>query len=37
MRDPEKLWQVIRAEGAIFRQQLLSPEAQAAFVAFLSR
>jgi enoyl-CoA hydratase/carnithine racemase len=37
MRDPEKLWQVIRAEGAIFRQQLLSPEAQAAFMAFLSR
>ena len=37
MRDPEKLWQVIRAEGAIFREQLLSPEAQAAFMAFLSR
>ncbi len=37
MRDPETLWQVIRAEGAIFRQQLLSPEAQAAFMAFLAR
>lgn len=37
MRDPEKLWEVIRAEGAVFRQQLLSPEAQAAFMAFMSR
>lgn len=37
MRDPEKLWQVIRAEGAVFRRQLTSPEAQAAFMAFLSK
>jgi enoyl-CoA hydratase/carnithine racemase len=37
MRDPEKLWQVIRAEGAVFRRQLTSPEAQAAFLAFLAR
>ncbi len=37
MRDPEKLWQVIRAEGAIFRRQLISPEAQAAFMAFLAK
>ncbi len=37
MRDPEKLWQVIRAEGAVFRRQLVSPEAQAAFMAFLSK
>jgi enoyl-CoA hydratase/carnithine racemase len=37
MRDPEKLWQVIRAEGTIFRRQLVSPEAQAAFMAFLSK
>ena len=37
MRDPETLWQVIRAEGAVFREQLLSPEAQAAFMAFMSR
>ena len=37
MRDPERLWQVIQAEGAVFRQQLLSPETQAAFMAFLSR
>jgi len=37
MRNPEKLWQVIRAEGTIFRRQLVSPEAQAAFRAFLSK
>ena len=37
MRDPEKLWQVIRAEGAVFRRQLVSPEAQAAFMAFMSK
>jgi len=37
LRDPETLWQVIRAEGAVFRRQLLSPEARAAFMAFLSR
>ena len=37
MRDPEKLWQVIRAEGAVFRRQLVSAEAQAAFMAFLSK
>jgi enoyl-CoA hydratase/carnithine racemase len=37
MRDPEKLWQVIRAEGAIFRRQLITPEVQAAFMAFLSK
>ena len=37
LRDPEALWQVIRAEGAVFRRQLTSPEAQAAFMAFLSK
>ena len=37
MRNPEKLWQVIRAEGTVFRRQLTSPEAQAAFMAFLSK
>jgi enoyl-CoA hydratase/carnithine racemase len=37
MRDPEKLWRVIRAEGAIFRRQLTRPETQAAFTAFLSK
>lgn len=37
MRNPDALWQVIRAEGAVFRQQLMSPEAQRAFAAFFSR
>jgi enoyl-CoA hydratase/carnithine racemase len=37
MRDPEALWQVVRAEGEIFRRQLQSPEAAAAFAAFLNR
>ncbi|ESQ83386.1 hypothetical protein AEAC466_14145 [Asticcacaulis sp. AC466] len=37
MRDPEALWQVIRQEGAVFRKQLISPQAQAAFAAFLAR
>lgn len=37
MRDPEALWQVVRAEGEIFRKQLQSPEAAAAFMAFLNR
>jgi enoyl-CoA hydratase/carnithine racemase len=37
MRDPEALWQVVRTEGEIFRQQLQSPEAIAAFTAFLNR
>lgn len=37
MRDPEALWRVVRAEGEIFRNQLQSPEAAAAFMAFLNR
>lgn len=37
MRDPETVWQVVRAEGEIFRRQLQSPEAAAAFAAFLNR
>lgn len=37
MRDPETLWQVIEAEGEVFRQQLQSPEAMAAFTAFMNR
>ena len=37
MRDPQKVWQVIRSEAAIFRQQLASPETQAAFMAFLTK
>lgn len=37
MRNPDQVWQHILREGAIFRQQLASPEAQAAFAAFASR
>lgn len=37
MRDPQAVWQVVQAEGEIFRRQLSSPEAIAAFTAFLSR
>ena len=38
MRDPaESLWQVVCEEGRIFRQQLTSPEARAAFAAFVKR
>jgi enoyl-CoA hydratase/carnithine racemase len=36
MRDPESLWSVIRQEAHIFYQQLRSPEAAAAFQAFMS-
>lgn len=37
MRDPAELWAVVEAEAAIFRRLLASPEAMAAFTAFLSR
>lgn len=37
MREPEALWEVVRAEGALFRRQLVRPETQAAFRAFLSK
>ena len=37
MRDTEALWAVVREEGRIFRQQLTSPEARAAFAAFMAR
>ena len=37
MRDPDQLWAVVRAEGEVFRQQLTSPEAAAAFAAFMNR
>jgi len=37
MRDAPSLWAVVQEEGRIFRQQLTSPEAQAAFAAFLSK
>lgn len=37
LRDPNLVWQTVKAEGECFRQQLASPEAQAAFAAFLAR
>ncbi len=37
LRDAEQLWQVVREEGAIFRRLLSSPEAMAAFSAFMNR
>ena len=37
MRDPDALWEVVRAEGEVFRQQLATPEAAAAFAAFMSK
>ena len=37
MRDPEALWKVVQAEGAVFRRLLTSPEAMAAFSAFLRK
>ncbi len=37
MRDPAEMWTVVEAEAQIFRKLLASPEAMAAFTAFLSR
>ena len=37
MRNAESLWAVVQEEGRIFRQQLTSPEARAAFAAFMNR
>jgi enoyl-CoA hydratase/carnithine racemase len=37
MRDAESLWAVVQEEGRLFRQQLTSPEARAAFAAFMNR
>lgn len=37
MRDENHLWDVVRHEGELFRQALLSPEASVAIRAFLSR
>lgn len=37
LRDPEEVWAVVRAEGEIFRSLLTSPEAMAAFGAFLNK
>lgn len=37
LRDREALWRVVRAEGEVFRELLFSPEAQAAFMAFMQK
>ncbi len=37
MRDPAETWAVVEEEARIFRRLLSSPEAMAAFTAFLSR
>ncbi|MDI7774889.1 enoyl-CoA hydratase-related protein [Asticcacaulis sp. EMRT-3] len=37
MRNPDEVWPVVCAEGDIFRALLSSPQAQAAFMAFLNR
>lgn len=37
LRDREALWRVVRAEGEVFRELLFSPEAQAAFLAFMQK
>ncbi len=37
MRDPEALWPVVQAEGEVFRRLLTSPEAMAAFAAFMRK
>lgn len=37
MRNPDQVWQVVQAEGQVFRQLLTSREAMAAFSAFLNK
>lgn len=37
MRDPDAIWAQIMTEADVFRRQLLSPEARAAFMAFVNR
>lgn len=37
LRDPDVVWQVVRAEAEMFRKLLSEPEAQTAFAAFLAR
>ncbi len=37
MRDPERIWAVMQAEGRIFQDRLRSPEAAEAFSAFMAR
>ncbi|MBW8734473.1 MAG: enoyl-CoA hydratase/isomerase family protein [Asticcacaulis sp.] len=37
LRDSDGLWDVVKAEGEVFRSLLTSPEAMAAFSAFMTR
>ena len=37
LRDAEDVWDVVKAEGEVFRKLLTSPEAMAAFSAFMSK
>jgi len=37
LRDAEDVWEVVKAEGEVFRSLLTSPEAMAAFSAFLKK
>jgi enoyl-CoA hydratase/carnithine racemase len=37
LRDAEDVWEVVKAEGEVFRKLLTSPEAMAAFSAFMKK
>ena len=37
LRDPAQVWEVVKAEGEVFRSLLTSPEAMAAFSAFMKK
>ena len=37
MRDAERLWTLMQAEGEVFGAQMLSPEAREAFTAFFEK
>jgi len=37
LRDAEDVWEVVKAEGEVFRSLLTSPEAMAAFSAFMNK
>ena len=37
LRDPAQVWEVVKAEGDVFRSLLTSPEAMAAFSAFMKK
>lgn len=37
LRDADEVWEVVKAEGEVFRKLLTSPEAMAAFSAFMKK